>query len=270
MAAVAQFAVTEGLVAAVEPMTRVRILSANTSQTVYAEVPVHGQRVRYDGDLEMAGVPGTGAGIRLRFMSPGGRSTGALLPTAHLLGQVDLLDRRVAVTVIAAVAPSVFVDAETIHSARPPSPAALESDRRLMNDLESVRRWAAVACGLAHSTESAGVESPYVPLVGLLYRDGSEREAGDLRATVRMLSGGNVHRALPLGAGLAAGAALCLRWLHETGLPSRAVDKLVTLSHPSGHLAVQVAASRNTNEDWQIDTLSATITGRRIFAGLLS
>ena len=269
MAAVAQFAVHEGLVPAVEPVTRVRIRSVNTSQTVHADVPVLGRRVRYEGDIEMAGVPGTGAGIHLEFASPGGRTTGALLPTSRLRDQIDLGGRTTTATIVDAVAPSVFVEADTIHPAPPLDPVILESDKHLMETLELARRWGAVACHLSSSPGSAAVESPYAPLVGLLFGDDEQQRQGNLRGTVRMLSGGSVHRALPLGAGLAAGAVVCLRWLQDADLEARSIHESVRLQHPSGELVVQVSAARNETDDWQIDGLSATITARRIFAGVL-
>jgi 2-methylaconitate cis-trans-isomerase PrpF len=71
-AAVGPFAIDEGLVAAVEPVTRVRIFRKNTGKRIIAEVPVKGGRFDEEGDHAISGVPGTGSRIVLRFAEPGG------------------------------------------------------------------------------------------------------------------------------------------------------------------------------------------------------
>jgi 2-methylaconitate cis-trans-isomerase PrpF len=57
--AVGPFAVDEGLVPAVEPITRVRIYQKNTNKLITAEVPVKNGRFNEEGDYEISGVPGS-------------------------------------------------------------------------------------------------------------------------------------------------------------------------------------------------------------------
>ena len=59
--AVGPFAVDEGLVPAIEPITRIRIHQKNTDTLIVAEVPVKNGRFDEDGNYSIAGVPGTGA-----------------------------------------------------------------------------------------------------------------------------------------------------------------------------------------------------------------
>jgi len=59
--AVGPFAVDEGLVEAVEPITRVRIYNVNTKKIINARVPVKNGRALTEGDFSIDGVPGTGA-----------------------------------------------------------------------------------------------------------------------------------------------------------------------------------------------------------------
>jgi 2-methylaconitate cis-trans-isomerase PrpF len=58
-AEVGPFAVDEGLVPAVEPITRVRIYQKNTNKLITAEVPVKNGRFNEEGDYEISGVPGS-------------------------------------------------------------------------------------------------------------------------------------------------------------------------------------------------------------------
>ena len=63
--AVGPFAIDEGLVEAVEPITTVRIRMTNSDRIFIAEVPVKGGKAMIDGDFAIDGVPGTGAKIAM-------------------------------------------------------------------------------------------------------------------------------------------------------------------------------------------------------------
>lgn len=78
---VGPYAVDEGLVEAVEPVTKVRIFNTNTHAVLIAEVPVRGARARVAGDLAIAGVPRTGSEIVMNWVATIGAKTGSLLPT---------------------------------------------------------------------------------------------------------------------------------------------------------------------------------------------
>ncbi|MEK7373464.1 MAG: PrpF domain-containing protein, partial [Thermodesulfobacteriota bacterium] len=59
--AVGPYAIDEGLVDAVAPVTKVRIHQVNTGKVIVAEVPVRGNRAETEGNHAIDGVPGTGA-----------------------------------------------------------------------------------------------------------------------------------------------------------------------------------------------------------------
>ena len=80
-AGVGPFAIDEGLVKAVEPITRVRIFNTNTKKVLVADVPVKDGKAVVEGDYHIDGVPGTGAKIALDFAGTGGTIRGTLLPT---------------------------------------------------------------------------------------------------------------------------------------------------------------------------------------------
>ena len=73
---VGTYAIEEGLVKAVEPVTKVRIFSRNTNQIYITEVPVKDGRPLVAGDYEIAGVPGKGAKIKVDMAGTVGSRTG--------------------------------------------------------------------------------------------------------------------------------------------------------------------------------------------------
>ena len=66
--AVGPFAIDEGLVEAVEPITEVHIFNTNTQKEIIAQVPVKDGRAMTEGDFAIDGVPGTGAKVTLKFV----------------------------------------------------------------------------------------------------------------------------------------------------------------------------------------------------------
>src|SRR5450432_3321467 len=76
--AVGPFAVDEGLIRPNGDTAVVRIFNTNTGKIIRASFPLQDGRAAVDGALEIPGVAGTGAPIRLDFLSPGGAATGKL------------------------------------------------------------------------------------------------------------------------------------------------------------------------------------------------
>jgi len=89
LAAVGQFAVERGLVAAGDERTSVRIRMVNTGARAESTFPTPGGRVDYAGDAALAGVPGTAAPVALAFADTEGSVCGSLLPTGRLVDEID-------------------------------------------------------------------------------------------------------------------------------------------------------------------------------------
>src|SRR6218665_874884 len=90
IAAVGLYAIEEGLIAAHEGSTLVRVHNVNTDRVVHVQVPVQGGKPLWRGDLAIAGVPGTGAPISLDFSRALGAITGRLLPTGNAMDVIDV------------------------------------------------------------------------------------------------------------------------------------------------------------------------------------
>jgi 4-oxalomesaconate tautomerase len=89
LAAVGQFAVERGLVAAGPERTSVRIRMVNTGGRAESTFATPGGRVDFTGDTAVAGVPGTAAPVALAFAGTEGSVCGSLLPTGRLVDEID-------------------------------------------------------------------------------------------------------------------------------------------------------------------------------------
>jgi 4-oxalomesaconate tautomerase len=61
----------------------------NSGSVVTATFATPAGRPAYSGDTRIAGVPGTGAPILLRFADMAGSATGSLLPTGNVRDVID-------------------------------------------------------------------------------------------------------------------------------------------------------------------------------------
>ncbi len=80
--AAALFALEEGMVAPVAPLTRVKIHNSNSGKAIYVDVPVGADgRALAAGGFVNEGVPGSGAEFLVDFAHTAGSTLGTLLPT---------------------------------------------------------------------------------------------------------------------------------------------------------------------------------------------
>lgn len=270
VAAVGQFAIAEGIVPATGEATTVRIRDVNTGQTIAVEVPTAEGAVVYRGEHVVAGVPGTGAPVPVRFMGPSGRVTGALHPGGRTSETLSLGGHDYEVSLIDAVNPVALIHATSLPAGTPWDLAGIEGDKALCERLEQVRCWAAMRFGLASAAETAPEQSPFLPFVGLYWdrqMQGRVVPAG-IRpqawadVAVRLMSGGLPHRAVPLSAGLATATLARLRAL-AAGAADGGGPHPVALEHPSGRLDIEVDA----RPGGPVASVGVTLTARRIMSG---
>ncbi len=208
--AVGPFAVDEGLVPVIEPITRVRTHQANTDKMVIADVPVRAGRFDETGGYVMAGVQGSGSRIGVRFIDPGGGVTGALLPTGKpqdLLKQVaDIGD--IAVSIVDAANPIVFVRASDLGIKG--SEIDLFDRHDMAARLEAIRAHTAVLIGLASSAEEASISCQAVPKIVIVFPaqsysdiEGNRLHEHAMDLCARAISMGTLNKSMP------ATAAIC-------------------------------------------------------------
>jgi 2-methylaconitate cis-trans-isomerase PrpF len=275
--AVGPYALDEGLVDALEPVTMVRIHQTNTQCILVAQVPSrHGKAAVY-GDYHIDGVPGTGAYIGLDFSDTAGAVTGKLLPTGK---PVDLLEvpgvGMIEVSIVDAGTPCVFVRARDMGIAGTEAPDQIDADAELNDRIERVRGTAAAAVGIVENWQEAAQRSPYLPFFAMVhpptgYVDFTTKrpiEASQIDFVSRLLFMLKMHKAYPVTGTVCTGAAARVpgTLVHEV-CRSRAEDgPVVRIGHPAG--VIEIEAAVDVAEDGhRLVQASLGRTARRLMEG---
>lgn len=273
--AVGPFAVEEGLVPRPpDGEVAVRIHNTNTSKIIVARFPVTGGALAASGDLELDGVAGKAAPIRLEFLDPGGAGTGKLLPTGSACDEIEVpVLGFVAASCIDAANPCVFVAAASLGKTGAELPDALERDTDFLDKMEAIRRAASVRMGIAPTAEAArGV--PSVPKVAMVCGpqaaptlSGRILSAEDTDIGIRMISIGQPHRAVPIT------GAICLAVATRVpgSLPQRVArggTGPIRIVHASGVTLVDAkVAARSAAGALRAEYGAVYRSARRLFEG---
>lgn len=268
-AAVGPFAVDMGLVAAGSGEATVRICNSNTGKLIHARFPVEDGAPRYDGDLAIPGVAGTGAPIRLDFIEPGGASTGKLLPTGLATERID----GIAVSLVDAANACLFVLADDIGLAGHEAPEAIEARADLMKSLAHLRAKASVRMGIAPD-EATAMALETIPYVGIVSApqpartlSGEAIAVDEVDLTLRFLAGGRVHRAVPLTTALCTAVAARIEGTLVHPLAAQVpADRPLRLSTPSGVINADARVERR-DSGWHACSGSFFRTARPLFEG---
>ena len=135
LAGIGPFAIEQGMVAAKDGVTDVRIHMVNTKSIAVASVQTPGGKVAYHGTARIDGVPGTAAPIPIDFLDVAGSSCGALLPTGNARDVVE----GVEVTCIDNGMPVVVMRAKDFGKTGYETPEELEADAALKAKVEAIR-----------------------------------------------------------------------------------------------------------------------------------
>ena len=158
LAGVGPFAIERGMVKAMDGETRLRIRMANTGGLVETVVQTPGRLVRYDGNIAIDGVPGTGAPVFLKLLQCVGSKTGAMLPSGRPRDEID----GVPVTLVDVAMPMMVVRADSLGKTGYETPAELDADTALLARVERMRRTAGELMGMG---DVSGMVVPKVSLV---------------------------------------------------------------------------------------------------------
>jgi 2-methylaconitate isomerase len=272
--AVGPFAITQGLVAASEGVTTLRLWQQNIGKPIVAHVPVRNGEPIEVGEFEMDGVPFPGAEIPLEFLDAGGGGDGALLPTGRVIDVLDVPGvGRFEVSFINAGNPTVFLTAAALGLTGTELQPAINTNRAQLDRLETIRAHAAVAMGLAPDPATATRDRPISPRLAFVcppttYVASSgktiERESIDI--TARIISMGVLHHAFT-GTGAVAIAV-------AAALPGSIVAQVATRVNPLrvGHVAgaMTVGADvRRSGDEWIVDRVLVSRSARRLMSGLV-
>ncbi len=270
--AVGPFAIEEGLVPAQEGEMCVRIHNTNTRKIINSTFHVKDGRAVVEGELEIPGVAGTGSPVRLDFLAPGGAVTGRLLPTGNPRDVLDIPGiGKIEASMVDAANPCVFLSAKDLGLKGTEMPEDLDRNKALLERIATIRCHASVAMGIAKTVDEARKKS--MPQIGFvsapqeavtLSGDRLTEASADL--TVRIISNGQPHRALPLTGSLCTAVAAGIEGTIPHQLARAAKNGTLRLAMPSGVLTVGAEVVREAG-GWRAVRGSFYRTARRLFEG---
>ncbi|KAF9890480.1 hypothetical protein FE257_005885 [Aspergillus nanangensis] len=209
-----------------------RIHNTNTGKIIRSRFPTEDGEAASSGSFAIDGVAGTAAKIQLDFLDPAGSRTGTMLPTGTVTDTFD----GVSTTCIDVGNPCCFVRASDLGVSGTLTPDEIDAHPDLLSRLDSIRRQAGVAMGLADHTEKVPGS---VPKIGMVSTPGPGSPS-TVDVVVRALSVGQPHKAVPITVALALAAAAKVPGSVVADVTrSPPVDETgITLGHASGTLMV--------------------------------
>lgn len=273
--AVGPFAIEEGIVAAPRSGEAVvRIHNTNTSKIIVARFSVEDGALAASGDLEIDGIAGKAAPIRLEFLEPGGAKTGKLLPTGKVLDRLEVPGLGVVeASCVDAANPCVLVDAVAVGKTGTETPDELESDAGFLQRMEGIRRAASVSMGITRDVDAAARVAS-VPKVAMVCGpraartlSGRELTAADADICIRMISVGQPHRAVPITGAICLAVATRVPGsiAHRAGGASAGP---IRIAHPSGVTLVDASVvAGSVPEAIRAEYGAVYRSARRLFEG---
>lgn len=239
--AVGPYAIDEGLVPAVEPITVVRVFNTNTNKVIEEHVRVKDGHACMYGDEEIKGVPGTGSRIDMYFEDPAGSRTGKLFPTGLKKEIFDVPGYGEAeVTVEDCSNPVVFIKASDL-GIKGTELTELNQNKDVMEHIERIRGMAAVKMGFVDDYMEARTKATSAPKVSIISpaqdyvnMDKVTVKAEDMDLCVRAISVGALHKAYPMTVAVATGAAAKIPGTIVYDMVNHNDTDFVRLGHSSG------------------------------------
>jgi 2-methylaconitate cis-trans-isomerase PrpF len=261
LAGVGPFAIEQGLVAANDGTTTVRIYNVNTRSKVNAVVQTPNRQVRYSGDTTIDGVVAPAAPIALNFLDAWGAVTGKVFPTGN---RIDTL-QGTPLTCIDAAMPLMIIHASALGLSGNESPAELDANRALLQRLESLRLEAGMRMGLGDVRDSV-IPKPAI-VSGNLTQDPQHA-----RITSRYFTPHQCHASHAVTGAIAIATAYALpgtvasRSLAFDGV--RTPEQVIHVDHPAGQIEVAASFS-GSGADMAITSAALLRTVRKIMVGQL-
>lgn len=271
---VGPFAIDEGLVPAVEPITIVRIFNTNTQKIIESEVPVEkGKSLTY-GDCYIPGVPNPGAKIMLNFVNSGGAKTGKTLPTGNVKEEITLdSGKKLEVSIVDASTPAVFVRAFDIGLTGTETPEKIETSPERLAMLEEIRAIGACMLGLVESKEEAKVISQSVPKIIFVspaqsYQGINDKAVSEanIHFTARAMAMGKMHKAFAVTGGICTSVASLIEGTVVNEMSKYTGEGDITIGHPTGTMDFNIELDY-VDEQYHVSRSAVVRTSRRLMDG---
>ncbi|CAK9101072.1 3-methylitaconate isomerase ((R)-3-methylitaconate isomerase) (3-methylitaconate delta-isomerase) [Durusdinium trenchii] len=260
--AVGPYAIDKGYLTIAPGETQKVVCVHNTNTGALLKCTVHLSdtgRAMVEGDMQIAGVPGSGAPVDLDFSATQGSVTGRLLPSGQLKELLTVPcgtgEEELEVTLLDAGQPMVFLRASDLFKLDPKwatatvreQAEALKKDPELLQRVERIRGVAAVQMGIVKRWQDAERDSPYTPFVAAISPPANQDS--DFSSLCVFMQ--KIHQAYPVTGSVATAAAALLEGsiLQEAGLrPFGRPEAVVRIGHPSGVMEVDTAIKMDPPE----------------------
>ena len=268
-AAVAVFAIQEGLVPPGDGQTSVRIFSRNSKKIIVAEVPTRRGEVVTEGDFSISGVPRPGPEIRLQFLDPAGSVTGQLLPSGSVVDEIDLQSGdRIRFSLVDCGNLYALMRARDFGLDGTESPEQIESMPGFMQKVEDLRAAIAAQYLPPLEVEAAPGASAARLKIAVAGQAGGAVSNGAPHLHARIINPERVHKAFAVTGAINVAAA--------AGIPGTIVSELcaatdgspshVRIGHPQGCIDAYVD-TEDSRGGLAIRSVRISRTARRILDG---
>ena len=265
------YAIEEGLVPAVEPVTTVRVHNTNTHSILIIKVPVKDGAPVVEGDFAIDGVPGTGAEVALDYSNTSGGATGKLLPTGNVRDsvQVPSLGRSIEVSIVDIGTICVYFRAADLGLSGSELPGEIPAEKYVA--AEEIRLAAAALC---HMPQSDGKNITPFQIMIAPPRDYTALPGDAIRAdaidfVARQINvDGWMHKAFAGGASTCTSVAAQIEGTipHECSSVV-STPRRVRIGHPSGVLPIFAQVERDAQGAWVVREVHFSRTVRRLMDG---
>lgn len=269
--AVGPYAIEEGLVKAVEPITKVRVHSKNTNQIFIAEVPVVDGKPSIVGDYKVDGVPGTGAKIEIDMVGTVGSRTGKLLPTGNPVDRIQVEGfGEIDVTMIDVANPCIFVRAKDIELRGDETPEEFDNNSKALALIEKIRTHCVELMGLENWDNSQPI--PFLAFVSpprdyVNNLTGETIRKNEVDFLTRMVMLGKMHKTYAGSVTCATGTASVIKGSVVNGEAQlEANQQTVRLGHPGGVIDITAEVAQEKNGT-AVKRVTYGRTARRLMDG---
>ena len=264
-AAVGTYAIQQGLIPALEPVTTVHIFNTNTRQVLVSRIPVSGGQPSVNGDCAIAGVPGTGAEIQLDFARTKGASTGSLLPSGNVVDEIYVpeLGKSIIVSIVDVAKVTLFFHARDIGIRGTETPD--EFTPEILNRFWAIRNAGAKHIGLSPESRLPHPVSVIAPANYMNYMTKTTVHADEVSFVARRVGGPppRLHKAFAATGAVCTAVAANLPGTVVHQVARRFDDHVVRIGHPTGVFPVIT----RIGADGEITEAAYTRTARRIMDG---
>lgn len=265
------YAIEEGLVPAVEPVTTVRVHNTNTNSILIIKVPVKDGAPLVEGDFAIDGVPGTGAEVALDYSSTSGGATGRLLPRGNVCDSVLVpsLGRSIEVSIVDIGTICVYFRATDLGLTGSELPGEITPET--YRAAEEIRMAAASLCNMPQKDGKniTPFQIMIAPPRDYTALTGEAVTTDEIDFVARQINvDGWMHKAFSGGASTCTAVAAQIEGTIPHACSSvRTTPRRVRIGHPSGALPIFAQVERDEDGDWAVREVHFSRTVRRLMDG---